>query len=222
MSATLTLASVGAPPEPQAWELLQRAQGFLQKWPEGFRGFRARLRCDGADGGVEGTVVVACGREPLVDLDPPDLRQIARARLLDCAAERTPRFFKDGDGRFTVRGEPDVGGERWIRVERPDGTIRYRLDVRGRIVAVERLDPDCHHLTVIEEYARATPGRVLPARRQTTTREIRTGARLAWEQLREAHCRVDHVWLPAAWDIVAETAQGSRALRVEVLAHQLL
>ena len=75
---------------------------------------------------------------------------------------------------------------------------------------------------MIEEYARATPGRVLPARRQTTTRAVPTGARLAWEQLREVHCRVDHVWLPAAWDIVAGTASSSHALRFEVLAHQLL
>jgi hypothetical protein len=106
-------------------------------------------------------VIVACGREPVVDLDPPGLRQLVHTRLLDCADERTPRFFKDGDGRFAVRREPDVDGERWIRVERPDATIRYRLDVRGRIGAVERLDRQCQRFTVIEEYARATPGRVL-------------------------------------------------------------
>jgi hypothetical protein len=134
-----------------------------------------------------------------------------RARLVDCIEERTPRFFKDGDGRFAVRREADVDGESWIRVERPDETIRYRLDGRDRIVAVDRLDRECQRLTVIEEYARATPGRVLPALRHTTTREIPTGARRAWEQLREAHCRVDHVWLPAVWEITAETVVGSRS-----------
>ena len=222
MSSTVTLRPAPARAEPTAWELLQRAQGFVQKWPEGFRGFRARLLCATSDEAVEGAVIVACGREPVVDLDPPGLRQLVHTRLLDCADERTPRFFKDGDGRFAVRREPDVDGERWIRVERPDATIRYRLDVRGRIGAVERLDRQCQRLTVIEEYARATPGRVLPARRQTTTRAISTGARLAWEELREAHCRVDHVWLPAAWDLVAGNASGSHALRFEVLAHRLL
>ncbi|MGH7359348.1 MAG: hypothetical protein ACREJR_11095, partial [Candidatus Rokuibacteriota bacterium] len=76
--------------------------------------------------------------------------------------------------------------------------------------------------TVIEEYARATPGRVLPARRRTTTHDRWTGACLAREELPETHCRVEHVWLPTRWELTAETAAGSRALRLEVFAHQLL
>ena len=77
-------------------------------------------------------------------------------------------------------------------------------------------------LTVIEEYARATPGRVLPARRRTTTRDLRTGVRLGWEQVVEAHCRLDHVWLPSTWEVTAETTAGSHVFRLELFAHQLL
>lgn len=222
MSVTVAPARPPVPAEASAWGVLQRAQGFVQKWPEGFRGYRARVRGDGSDGTREGVVVVACGPDPSVDLELPGLHDLLRARLVEHADERTPRFFKDGDGRFTVRAEADTDGERWIRVERPEVTVRYRLDARGRIQVVQRFEPEREIRTVIEEYARATPGRVLPARRRTTTHDRWTGACLAREELVETHCRIEHVWLPTRWELMAETAAGSRALRLEVFAHQLL
>ena len=78
MNATLDFPRVDRGLESEARGLLQRAQGFLQKWPEGFRGYRARLRCDAVDGLVEGGVVVACGREPAVELGPPGLQRLVR------------------------------------------------------------------------------------------------------------------------------------------------
>jgi hypothetical protein len=56
-------------------------------------------------------VVVACGRDPVVELDAPASRRLILARLLDLVDERPPRFFKDGDGRFAVLadGDPDGG-----------------------------------------------------------------------------------------------------------------
>ena len=221
----LTLAPFArsrAPSEGMAWSLLQRAQGFIQKWPEGFRGYRAQLRCRTADCAVEGAVVVACGREPVLDLEPPGLSPLIRARLAEHVEERTPRFFKDGDGRFAVHADPGADGGRWIRVERQDATLRYQLDARGRIEAIERLERDRAVLTVVEEYARATPGRVLPARRRRTTRDLRTDAFLGREHLVESHCRLDHVWLPGTWELTAETTTGSQTLRLELFAHQLL
>ena len=167
-------------------------------------------------------MLVASGREPAVELEPPDIRHRIRARLIELADERTPRFFKDGDGQFAVYPEPDPEGERWIRVERPGCATRYRLDPRGRIGAIERVERERQSLTVIEEYARATPGRVLPASRRIDARDVRTGACLGRERLLESHCRVDHVWLPASWEIIAECESESRALRVELFAHQLL
>ena len=223
-SATLavSLPRAATTPESVARILLQRAQGFLQKWPEGFRGCRARIRCEARGCVTEGGVLVACGREPAVELEPSDIRARIRARLIELAEERTPRFFKDGDGQFAVYPEPDPEGERWIRVERPGCATRYRLDPRGRIGAIERVERERQSLTVIEEYARATPGRVLPASRRIDARDVRTGACLGRERLLESLCRVDHVWLPAGWEIVAECESESRALRVELFAHQLL
>ncbi len=221
MSPTLAPPRIHASPD-AAWAVLQRAQGLVQKWPEGFRGYRARVRCEAADGVSEGRVVVASGRDLAIDLAMPAFQDVVRARLLAHVDERTPRFFKDGDGRYAVRAEPASDGERWIRVERPDATVRYRLDARGRIEVVERLEGKRETVTVVEEYSRATPGRVLPARRRTIARDRLTGACLAHELLVEAHCRVEHVWLPTRWDVSVETTADSQACRIELFAHQLL
>jgi len=159
---------------------------------------------------------------PSSSLGPPGLQRLVRARIHEVIDERTPRFFKDGDGQFAVLPEPDADDERWIRVERPGIIVCYRLDARGRIGAIERVEHERQTLTVIEEYARATPGRILPARRRTSAWDTRIGACLGREQLREAHCRVDHVWLPGGWEIVDECERESRPLRVELFAHQLL
>jgi hypothetical protein len=75
---------------------------------------------------------------------------------------------------------------------------------------------------VIDEYSRATPGRVLPARRITTRWDVQTGACLGREELRESHCRVDHVWLPAWWEVITESERVPQAFRVELSDHRLL
>jgi hypothetical protein len=67
-------------------------------------------------------VAAAGGRDFAIDLELPAFHDAVRARFLAHVDERTPRFFKDGDRRYTVRTEPGPEGERWIRVERPDAT----------------------------------------------------------------------------------------------------
>jgi hypothetical protein len=107
----------------EPWALLQRAQGSLQKWPEDFPGFRARLRfCAGArEGG--GSVECAPGGHAAVDVTDPAVRAIALDWLTEVARERTPHFFKDRDGRYPVSLEEADGPPLvWrIRVHQPDG-----------------------------------------------------------------------------------------------------
>jgi hypothetical protein len=167
-------------------------------------------------------VLVACGREPAVELEPSDIRARIRARLIELAEERTPRFFKDGDGQFAVYPEPDPEGERWIRVERPGCATRYRLDPRGRIAEIERVERERQSLTVIEEYARATPGRVLPASAGSTRATSGRARASDASAFLSPTAGWIQVWLPAGWEIVAECESESRALRVELFAHQLL
>ena len=161
-SATLavSLPRAATTPESVARILLQRAQGFLQKWPEGFRGYRARIRCEARGCVTEGGVLVASGRDPAVELEPSDIRARIRARLIELAEERTPRFFKDGDGQFAVYPEPDPEGER-----RPDGGVpRTRAPPRvplpgGSRVTAGRLGD---HRRVRERVAGSARGAVRP------------------------------------------------------------
>src|SRR5262245_40980068 len=88
--------------DPVARCLLRRAQGALQKWPEGFRGFRASVRCEESDGVVVGRVTVMALGQVEVACDDPALRAQLHDMLRTIALERTPRFFDHGDGRFPV------------------------------------------------------------------------------------------------------------------------
>ena len=123
-----------------------------------------------------------------------------------------------------MRAEADTDGERWIRVERPEATVRYRLDARGRIQVRSSASSDERQIrTVIEEYARATPGRVLPARRQ---HDHAGDPGPAPASPGRSSGKPTAAWSTCGsrrrWELVAGKAAGSRALRLEVFAHQLL
>jgi hypothetical protein len=205
--------------------LLERAQGMLQKWPEGFVGFRARLRIDGAEGGAAAWIECRPGRAPVVDV-PGGMARVAVARWLGETVEaRTPHFFKDRDGRFVITRDPDEDPDAGVRlwVHRPDGRLGFWLDPRGRIRMIERIGHDLRSVSTIEEYARATPGRVLPARVSTRIWSAPDGRLMHAEVLIDTHVRVQHVWLPATRRIIADAGPGPPdALQVYLEAHELL
>src|SRR5262245_31478527 len=76
--------------DPSARALLCRAQGAFQKWPEGFHGFRASVRCQTSDGTVIGRVALA--PPDRVEVECPDhrLRTWLDDMLRTFAAQRTP------------------------------------------------------------------------------------------------------------------------------------
>lgn len=205
--------------DPVARCLLQRAQGTLQKWPEGFRGFRAKIRCRTTGRDAVGTVYVKAGGQIEVLLADPYLGQWVEPALRGVAEERTPRFFKDGDGRFPITlGDADghpLG--RLVQVHRPRGEgLAYRIDMAGRIRQEERTHRGLRVLITLEEFARATPGRVLPVRVTRACWDLRTGTRLRSEVLKDTHCRLEHVWLPET-----RTATIGGSDRIETFLLQL-
>ena len=60
VSRPMSIPTCGSPgpDDVLARSLLQRAQGATQKWPEGFRGFRARVRCRALGREAVGVVTV--------------------------------------------------------------------------------------------------------------------------------------------------------------------
>ncbi len=185
--------------EADARRLLQRALGALQKWPEGFRGFQARVRCGDGAREVVGEVRVFVGgavestlpRDPLGTWTEAGLQAVARA----C----TPSFFKDGAGRFPITLDADDGHPRGrrVRVHPADGRLwAYRIDDRSRIRLEERSDGVRRQVTVFDDFTRACPGRWLPTRWRTFTWDGRTDTLLDAVESEDAVGRRDHVWLP--------------------------
>src|SRR5262245_35253554 len=72
--------------------LLRRAQGAFQKWPEGFGGFRASVRCE-TPGVVAGLVTVENADRIHVACDDPHAAAALHDMLRAIVLERTPRFF---------------------------------------------------------------------------------------------------------------------------------
>src|SRR6266508_135050 len=93
----------------RARRLLQCAQGAFQKWPETFAGFSAALRVLEGDRAIAGHVRVFTGGRVDVSLPHAALRARVEAALRAISHARTPRFFKDADGRFPISFEPDEG-----------------------------------------------------------------------------------------------------------------
>ena len=209
----------------RARSLLQRAQGAIQKWPEGFPGFWAHLHCWTSTREVRGWVQLVPGRRLEVCLPDVELRHFVQSTLERLADERTPRFFKDGDGRFllTLDTASDQHQGTRIQVHHHHGKrVVYGLDSTGRLRFVEREVAGLRSVMVFEEYVRTAPGRVLPIRLTTAWFDVANGAHLGSELVSDTHRRVDHVWLPASRHIVRTGRNGSQTLRLELDDHTLL
>lgn len=203
--------------QPEARALLQRAQGALQKWPEGFQGFRARVEGAWSAGEASGWVECGPGQPVRVDMEDPAIADRVADWLTEVVRDRTPHFFKDRDGRFPIRldSEHREAAERRVWVDGPGGERRaYRIDSRVRIRAFERHRPDAVTVSTVEEYVRATPGRVLPARVHTRVWDASRGTVTHTETVADLHVRVEHVWLPASRTVTTEHRPGSYQLRL--------
>ena len=204
--------------------LLQRAQGAFQKWPEGFHGFHAALTVTLEGRERTGRALVGPRGEIEITLSDAAAQEWVRAVLAEIVAERTPRFFKDGDGRFPVAFEPATGadglGPRLI-VHRGDGTpIRYRLDERARLRECEREEEGQRRVETYESFCRATPGRVLPARRSTVFYD--TSGIVRTELIEDTHRRVCHTWLPATRRVQISRLDATSIREARFDAHALL
>jgi hypothetical protein len=204
--------------------LLRRAQGAFQKWPEGFAGFRASVRCELPRGVVSGVIGVSVPSRVEVDCEDP----AARARLQDMlralVEQRTPRFFDDGDGRFPIcfgDGAADPHG-RPIDVHAQPAQLRYWIDGAVRVRRVERIARGLRVSTTFDEIVRATPGRVLPARTTTSTWDLASGALLGSESVHDSHRRIEHIWLPVCRRIAGTAGDGTPLAVLTLEDHELL
>jgi hypothetical protein len=157
-----------------------------------------------------------------VHLPQPELHGFLGAVLAEIAEQRTPRFFKDRDGAFPItRIEADALG-RIVQVHRLTGIVTYWLDRTGRLLQIEEPRDRLRVVTRIDEWTRTTPGRALPTRTTTSVFDRETGALLRTEAVVDAHCRLDHVWLPATRWLTVSGIAGSRTIGVEFHDHVLL
>jgi hypothetical protein len=203
---------------------LQSAQGAFQKWPEGFQGFTARIVCRADQTELAGEVRVTAGGPVDVSLSQPGLAAWATAALRAIAAARTPRFFKDGDGRFRISFDgPDAALDRRIRVDLGDDLCRtYRIDGKGRIREEETVSPARRTRLTYDELVRTSPGRVVPTRMRVLDWDVTAQTTLESAEIEDDYCCVDYVVLPVRRRTTRLHGADSRTLSMELDRHVIL
>lgn len=216
-------ASRPATADLHAARLLQRALGTFQKWPETFRGFAASVRCDTPGGGATGRVMVRPGGVVEIHLDDAPASRWVEGVLRAISLQRTPRFFKDGDGRFRCTLHPDGDGVTIVRVLAAVDDLRtYWIDAKGRVRRRDRTARGLRTITTYRDLQRGNPGRVLPARSCHQVLRADSGAVLSTEEVEETHRRLAHVWLPDRHTTTVSRAGGVETLVLALHDHALL
>lgn len=208
-----------------ARRLLQCAQGALQKWPEGFRGFSATIQCEDGQNRVSGAVRVFTGGDVEVDLPDTAVSAWATGALSAISLARTPQFFKDGDGQFPITFEPEDDHPlgRAVRVHLGGSAYRaYRIDAKGRIRHQEHVEPTRRAAATYEALVRACPGRVLPTRTHILEWDVMTQTPIETAEVEDAYERRDHVWLPVCRRTTVARAAARRELVLELSRHAWL
>ena len=225
LEVTETLPGSAILEDTHARRQLQRAQGTFQKWPEGFVGFSARIVCRAGETELAGHARVMAGGPVDVTLEHPGLSGWAAAALAAIAEARTPRFFKDGDGRFRISFEPTDSHtpDRRIRVDLGnDLWCAYRLDGKGQIREQETIGPARRTHLTYDELLRTSPGRVVPTRMRILDWDMAAQTTLEAAEIEDAYCRVDHVLLPASRRTTRTHGAERRVLSMELDRHVIL
>jgi hypothetical protein len=198
---------------------------MFQKWPEGFAGFAAAMTCREGQQRADGEVRVFTGGRVDMRLDHGRLSAWAQASLEAISVARTPRFFKDGEGRFPITFELDdehpLG--RGVRVHLGGTAWRtYRIDAKGRIRQQETAEPTRRVTATYDAFGRTCPGRVLPSRIQVLDWDVASQSLLETAEIEDAsECR-NHVWLPVCRRTTMTQGPDGREVVLELSRHVLL
>lgn len=175
----------------------ERVHRPTYRWPDGFPGFRARLRVRTDRQEANGSVRVRAARDVLVALDPDDERW-PRDEMASIVWHRWPR----------PRAEPDPLEER----RGPDGEPAV---VTGQIGA-ERFS-----IRVLEHVD--LPGdRLLTTMFSITHWEVTSDRLLRVHIVRDGFADIGGILLPASREIVTSADGGVRTRLLELSDHRLL
>lgn len=191
-------AALESPPadDVEARRLLQGARGAFQKWPEGFAGFSTSIRCHVGAGAIGGRVSIFTRGRIELDLRCDDGLAAWLTRALGAIARaRTPRFFKDGDGRLPITFEPDrhpLGRGVRVHLDRRCSRV-YRIDSKGRVRQQDYARPAPRATVTYAELMRACPGRLLPTRVQMLEWDVTAQAVVGIADIEDTYERYQHV-----------------------------
>lgn len=185
--------------DPQARELLRRANEKTYRWPKGFGGFSTDLICEQSGKVSKGRVEVRSAREVKVSLDDEVLQKWAEGQIGMMAIHRSARPFEEADGRFSLTlGEEEhhpLG--RLIYIHGDGMNSRYRVK-EDRITQINR-SMERMRFTINVDESLTTPDEKFLTTRYTVYYFAPAEGRLInVESYADSHAVVGGIFLPGS------------------------
>jgi Protein of unknown function (DUF3386) len=198
-----------ATPDPQAYELLKRAQSVRESFPSEFAGFQAELVCDDNGKEVTGTLDYqpATGIKVTIAGLSEDAHNWLKQQLNSWISHRRAGDFAKGEGRYPLSLPVDNKSPLGRRVIVNDKyKSSYRL-LDGQITEVDRTMGDNIVVTILSTLATGN-GRYLPQHFVMSSFDTQSRQLLRSDMYTDEFTQVANVWLPASRRVI--TAEGGR------------
>lgn len=183
--------------DPAARDLLRRAFEKTFRWPQGFKGFEADLRCEEAGRISDGRVTVRSAREVKVEMDHEDLKKWAEGQIGMMAVHRSPRSFEESDGKYSLTlGEEDHHPLGRKVVIHGDGMNSFYRIQDDRISQINRSMERVKFTINVEDSLMTPDGKALTTRYAVFYFSPKDGALRQVETYSDTHAVVNGVYLP--------------------------
>lgn len=205
-------------------ELVRLAHEATYRFPEGFPGFRARLRFTSDRDAGEGMVVLRPGSPPelSIALSDEEERRWLERELASLASHRFHRPCAAGDGRLEKRLPPEDGHPlgRLVALE-DELDSSYRIG-GGLVNEITRTHGSSRFTIVIQGRAKAPGGRVVSTAFTVSFWDTASGRLVRSDAYTDEHVELDELLLPRLRRVATATDEGLVVRDIELAEHELL
>ncbi|MDX2044688.1 MAG: DUF3386 family protein [Acidobacteriota bacterium] len=190
-------------PDPQAYELLRRAQSVRETFPADFAGFKAELICN--DNGQEAKGVLdyrpETGAKIIINGLSEEATGWVKQQLNSLLSHRRASDFAKGEGRHPLSLPPDDHsplGRRLMVNDKLKSSYRVR---DGQTTEVDRTMGDRIVVTILSTLPTGK-GKFLPQHFVVTGFDVKTNQLLRTEMFTDEFAQTGNVWLPTSRRVV--------------------
>lgn len=207
-----------------AHDLLRRAHARGYRFPENFKGFRAKIVFHKDAEQVTGTVEVTSPREVTLHLETAtENKQWAQREIASMAGHRWYSRFEESDGRYTLTLGPDDNHLRGRQILIHDDAFHssYRV-LNDAIIQINRTMGQAQFTINIQEHVILADNQRLPGHFTVTYWDTEQKRLTRTDIYSDRYRDVDGIYCPAMRRVITADDSGLVARRIELSEHVLL